>query len=129
MLEAVALVLEAKVNDGSRATTGGGDRAGQIVVGGGGALAGRRPVRVRVDASGQDVFVGRVEDARACVGLESVPDLDDLLARDANVGAIGVRSGDQCAVFYQEVHAALAPRVRLHGLCNRGTQVGERVGQ
>ncbi len=64
VVEAVTFILKAEVDDAGRATAGGRDRAAPIVVGGDGALAGRSQVGVWVDAAGQDVLAGRVDDTR-----------------------------------------------------------------
>ena len=90
--------LDGEIDDGGGAAEGRGAGAGFEIVGAGGAAEGHVEVRVAIDAAGEDVHAGRVDDLGGGVRGDAGADFLDEFAFDQHVGVDGVGGGDDCAV-------------------------------
>src|SRR4029077_12382576 len=86
---------------------------------GGGAAKGHVEGGVDVDAAGQDVFSGGVEDAVGIVAREALSDGGDLAVGDGDVGGVSVGGGGYAAICDDgvEAHGCLPLRGGTRILC------------
>ncbi len=107
---ALAVALHGEVDDGGGAAPGCGPGAGLEVVRRDGAAEGQLHVGVAVDAAGDDVETGRVDDAfGAGLGRDRqvgarLEHRDDDLAVDEHLGRVGAGGGDHGAVLDERGH-------------------------
>src|ERR1035441_6024794 len=95
--------LDGEIHDAGGAAEGGGARSGFEIVGGGGAAEGHVEVGVGVNAAGQDVHAGGVDDGGGGVLGNAGADFLDAFAFDQDIGGPGFVRRDDGAVADESV--------------------------
>ncbi len=115
--------LDGEIDNGGRAAEGRGARAGFEIVGRGGAAERHVEVRVGVDAAGDHVHAGGVDDAGGVL-RDAGTDLFDTAVFDEHIRPRGIPRRHHRAIANQSVCHGLRGRFHLvshcRGSCGRG---------